>query len=66
MLSIEPICWCRSAWKLAQKLNVEAPIIEGIYKVVHEGGDPVQIVSDVMSRELRSEVDPQVMAAARL
>ena len=58
--------WCRSAWNLAQKLNVEAPIIEGIYKVVHEQADPVQIVSDVMSRELRSEVDPAVMAAARL
>lgn len=51
---------------MAQKLNVEAPIIEGIYKVVHEQADPVQIVSDVMSRELRSEVDPAVMAAARL
>ena len=55
-----------SAWKLAQKLHVDTPIIEGIFRVVHEGALPVQMVNDVMSRDLRSEVDPELLAAAKM
>ena len=54
----------RSAYNFAKKLGVEAPIIEGIYRVIHEGADPVAIVSEVMSRELRPEVDATVAQAA--
>ena len=55
---------CRSAYNFAKKLGVEAPIIEGIYRVIHEDADPVAIVSEVMSRELRPEVDATVAQAA--
>lgn len=47
-----------------RKLNVEAPITEGIYRVIHEGADARAIVSEVMSRELRPEVDPAILEAA--
>ncbi len=49
---------------LPRKLNVEAPITEGIYRVIHENADARAIVSEVMSRELRPEVDPAIMQAA--
>ncbi|KAK9820514.1 hypothetical protein WJX72_011174 [[Myrmecia] bisecta] len=62
----EGVLTSRSAYNLSKKLNVECPIIEGIYKVIHEGVDPNQMVTEVMSRDLRSEVDPEVMEAARL
>lgn len=43
---------------------MEAPITEGIYRVIHEGADARAIVSEVMSRELRPEVDPAILEAA--
>ena len=51
--------------KLRRKLGVDTPIIDGIYRVIHEGADARAVVIEVMSRELRAEVDPHVMAAAR-
>ena len=33
-------------------------------QVVHEGADPVAVVSQVMSRGLKDELDDDVMAAA--
>lgn len=47
------------------KLGLEAPIINGIFRVIHEGADPVAVVTEVMSRELRPEVDATIMAAAK-
>lgn len=54
----ELACRCR-------KLGVDTPIIDGIYRVIHEGADARGVVTEVMSRELRPEVDPLVMAAAK-
>ena len=47
-----------------RKLGVETPIIDGIYRVIHEEADAQRVVVEVMTRELREEVDPLVMAAA--
>ena len=44
----EGVLTSRSAHALAQRLGVEAPIIEGIYRVIHEGADPVAVVTKVM------------------
>ena len=54
----------RSANEFAKKLGMEAPIINGIYRVIHEGADPVAVVTEVMTRELRPELDAQVLLAA--
>ncbi len=43
---------------------METPIIDGIYRVIHEEADAQAVVVEVMTRELREEVDPLVMAAA--
>ena len=34
---------CRAAFNLAKKLVVDAPIMEGIYRVLHEDANPVQV-----------------------
>ena len=46
----EGILTARAAHDLAAKLHVEAPIIDGIFRVIHEGADPVAVVTEVMSR----------------
>ncbi|KAK9797728.1 hypothetical protein WJX73_001344 [Symbiochloris irregularis] len=56
----EGILTSRAAHDLAAKLHVEAPIIDGIFRVIHEGADPVAVVTEVMSRGLRTEVDDEV------
>lgn len=40
----------RSAHNLAKKLGVDAPIIEGIYRVIHEGADPKAVCIEVRRR----------------
>lgn len=44
-----------SAYQLACKLGVEAPIIEQTYRLLYEGKDARQAVSDLMLRELKPE-----------
>ncbi len=49
---------------LHRKLGVSAPIMDGIYRVIHEGADARNIVSEVMCRPLTAEVDPSILQAA--
>jgi hypothetical protein len=48
----------RSAHNLAKKLGVDAPIIEGIYRVIHEGADP-KAVSIEVGRGMGRNYTPQ-------
>eukprot|EP00884_Botryococcus_braunii_P021955 jgi/Botrbrau1/8443/Bobra.0237s0062.1 len=61
----EGILTSRSAHELATKTGVDMPITSGIYKVIHEGADPLEVVQEVMTRDLGPEVDIQVLEAAR-
>jgi glycerol-3-phosphate dehydrogenase (NAD(P)+) len=45
-----------SAYELAQKLGVEAPIIEQMYQILYRDKNPLQAVSDLMLRKLKPEV----------
>ena len=47
-----------------RKLGVSAPIMDGIYRVIHEGADARDIVSEVMCRPLTAEVDASILQAA--
>lgn len=62
----EGVLTSRSAYHLAQKLGVDCPVLEGIYKVVNEEADVVSIITGAMSRPLKVEVDPRVAEAAHL
>ncbi len=44
-----------SAYQLSEKYDVEMPIIEQVYRVLHEGKSPSDAVHELMSRALRSE-----------
>lgn len=44
-----------SAWMLAQRHGVEMPIIEQVYRIIHEGRSARQAVIELMSRNPRAE-----------
>ncbi|GIL63057.1 hypothetical protein Vafri_17199 [Volvox africanus] len=46
---------------LSRKLGVECPIMEGIHRVIHEGANAQKVVTEVMSRELKPEVAPDII-----
>jgi glycerol-3-phosphate dehydrogenase (NAD(P)+) len=45
----------RSAWQLARKHSVVAPVISEVYAMLYEGKNVGQAVRDLMSRELKPE-----------
>ncbi len=52
----EGVLTSRAAWRLAQKMEVEAPIIEQTYRVVHEGMPPLEAMERLMTRPLKDEI----------
>jgi glycerol-3-phosphate dehydrogenase (NAD(P)+) len=53
----EGVITARSAYELAQKHGVDMPITEETYRVLHEGKDPKLAIRDLMTRQLRSELE---------
>jgi glycerol-3-phosphate dehydrogenase (NAD(P)+) len=47
-----------SAYNLGKKMGVDMPIISEVYQILYHGKDPKQAVIDVMTRELKPELDP--------
>jgi glycerol-3-phosphate dehydrogenase (NAD(P)+) len=45
-----------SAHQLAKKLGVQVPITEQMYAILHQGKSARQAVTDLMLRELKSEL----------
>ncbi len=45
-----------STYQLASRLKVVAPITEQVYKILEEGKDPRQAVTDLLQRSLKAEV----------
>ena len=52
---VEGINTSKEVHALAQRLGVEMPITEQVYKVIHEGHSPQQAVQDLMERAITSE-----------
>ncbi len=53
--AVEGVKTAKEAWLLAQKYQVEMPIIEQAYKVLYENKSPRDAVQDLLGREARSE-----------
>jgi glycerol-3-phosphate dehydrogenase (NAD(P)+) len=51
----EGVLNAKSVHALARKLSVEMPISETVYRVLYEGQSPRQAVTELMTRETRSE-----------
>ncbi len=47
----------RSAWKLAQKMGVEMPILEQIHQVLYEGKGCPAAVHDLLARDRKGELE---------
>ncbi|QGY39125.1 NAD(P)H-dependent glycerol-3-phosphate dehydrogenase [Pseudodesulfovibrio cashew] len=45
----------KSLYNLSQKLKVELPITEQVYRILYEDKDPTEAVKDLMSRDLTDE-----------
>ena len=52
---IESIDNIEVAYKLAQKYNVEMPIVNAVYNVLYNNLDPKEAVNMLMNRDLKSE-----------
>ena len=59
----EGVLTSKSAAALADSLGVDVPIIKGIYRVLHQGADPEEVVASIMTRDLKNEVHPSVALA---
>ena len=46
-----------SAYQLAQKTGVDMPIVNQVYEILYQGKDPKEAVREVMTRELRQELE---------
>src|SRR5688500_17202515 len=53
----EGVITTRSAFALAQRENVEMPIVEAVYRTLFEGHPARQSITALMARELRPEQD---------
>lgn len=53
----EGVSTTQSGWQLARREKVDMPICEQVYRILYEGKDPRQALQDLMSRELKGEVD---------
>ncbi len=51
----EGVATALSAFELSQKYDVEMPIVEQVYKVIHRSKSPIDAVSVLMNRALRAE-----------
>jgi glycerol-3-phosphate dehydrogenase (NAD(P)+) len=45
----------RSAYQLAQREQIEMPIVSKVYNILYEDSDPRQAVRDLMTRDLKAE-----------
>lgn len=52
---VEGVLAARAVKQVAARANVEMPICEMLYRVIHEGFPPKAAVKELMSRELKSE-----------
>lgn len=53
--AVEGVKTAREAWQLAQHYQVDMPIIEQTYRVLHENKKPLDAVHDLLGRQARAE-----------
>ena len=54
---VEGVRTAEAAYKFAEKQNIQMPITKGIYQVLFEDKDPREVVSQLMNRTKREELD---------
>ncbi len=52
---VEGIKACHAFYHLKEKLDVEMPITDALYKVLFEGKDAKEMVSELLQRDKKAE-----------
>jgi glycerol-3-phosphate dehydrogenase (NAD(P)+) len=52
---VEGVTTSAEVWRLAQRYEVEMPISEQVYGIIHKGWNPQQCVRDLLAREQKPE-----------
>lgn len=55
--TVEGVRTAKAVHELATKMNIEMPIIFNIYKILYEGKKPSESATDLMMRDLKSEIN---------
>jgi glycerol-3-phosphate dehydrogenase (NAD(P)+) len=55
----EGVKTAHSVYNLARRMNVEMPICEAVYQILHEEISPQEAVYQLMTRDLKNELDEQ-------
>ncbi len=53
----EGVKTARAAHLLAQRLGVDMPLVEAVYRILYEGMSPREAIKKLMSRELKDELE---------
>jgi len=53
----EGIKTARSVYNLSRKLEVEMPISHGIYGILYENLNPMEVLGQLMTRDLKDEME---------
>lgn len=53
----EGIKTAKSAYELAKKMNVVMPIVEQVYEILYQDKDPREAVKELMTRDLKAELE---------
>jgi glycerol-3-phosphate dehydrogenase (NAD(P)+) len=51
----EGVPTAKSAYECARKLNIETPIIDQVYSILHEGKRPDQAIQELLARDQKAE-----------
>ena len=54
-MTIESVDNIEAAYKLAQKYNIEMPIVNAVYDILYNGLEPREAVTKLMTREKKAE-----------
>ena len=54
-MTIESVDNIEAAYKLAQKYNIEMPIVNAVYDILYNNLDPRKAVTKLMTREKKAE-----------
>ncbi len=55
-MTIESVDNIEAAYKLAQKYNIEMPIVNAVYDILYNGLEPREAVTKLMTREKKGRV----------
>ena len=54
---------CKIAYELTNSFGIRSPLFHGVYRVVHEGLQPLAALGELMVSEVQDDIDPSLQTA---